>query len=48
MLTMIHSAGFDVASIEVERWNELPIPRSQLALPYREMPDEYLLPKTAP
>ena len=47
MLTMIQSAGFDVASIEVDRWSELPIPRSKLASPYREMPEEHLLPKTA-
>jgi len=47
MLTMIQSAGFDVVSINVDQWSELPIPRSQLAMPYREMSDEYLLPKTA-
>ena len=43
MLSMFQKAGFNVDVVEVNRWNQLPTPRSKLELLFRGMPDKELL-----
>ncbi|WHZ15115.1 MAG: Adenine-specific methyltransferase [Nitrospira sp.] len=42
MLTVFRRAGFKVTVVAVKRWDEVPIPRRKLVLPFRTMPEEEL------
>jgi SAM-dependent methyltransferase len=42
MVAMFQEAGFHVDNVRVNRWNQLPTPRSKLARQFRSLPDEEL------
>lgn len=42
MLKLFGEAGFEAQPLDVQRWETLPTPRSQLALPFRDLPEEEL------
>jgi hypothetical protein len=46
LVAVAQRAGFTATLPEVNRWPALPLSRDRLALPYRHMPDEELLPAT--
>ena len=43
LLALFGECGFEVAETHFVRWDDLPTPRSKLARPFRELPDEELL-----
>lgn len=46
ILQMCRAAGFDTEISELRRWDALPIERSRMAAPFRNMTDDDLLPAT--
>ncbi len=43
MLDLFQEANFQITSIEIKKWDKLAISRANLALPFKNMPDEELL-----
>ncbi|MCT7958199.1 methyltransferase domain-containing protein [Laspinema palackyanum] len=43
MIDLFQEANFQITSVEIKKWDKLPTSRANLALPFKNMPDEELL-----